>query len=66
MAAVDMVVAGKRRGSEAPHGGFDLRNNEGRPDRTKFFRRRDTDHDGYLSRPEVAVAYITALKASKP
>lgn len=56
LAAIDMVASGKRSGTEAPRGGFDLRNNEGRPDRSTFFRRLDTDKDGYLSRDEVEVA----------
>lgn len=53
-AAVDMVAAGERDGVEAPNGGFELRNNEGRPDRSKFFRRLDTDKDGYISREELS------------
>lgn len=55
VAAVDMVAAGKRDGTEAPRGGFGLRDNEGRPDRSIFFRQRDADHDGYLSRSELGL-----------
>jgi hypothetical protein len=53
-AALDMTAAGKRSGSEAPRGGFDLRNNEGNPQRSGFFRRLDADDDGYISREELA------------
>lgn len=54
VAAIDMTAAGKRSGSEAPRGGFDLHNNEGNPQRSSFFRRLDTNKDGYLSREEFA------------
>lgn len=52
VAALDMTAAGKRSGSEAPRGGFDLHNNEGNPQRSSFFRRLDADDDDYLSRAE--------------
>lgn len=51
--AVDQVAAGERRGTAAPKGGFGLANNEGRPDRSKFFRKLDTNRDGYISREEL-------------
>lgn len=56
VAAVAMVASGKRSGSEAPRGGFDLHNNEGNPQRSSFFRRLDADKDGFLSRDEFAAA----------
>lgn len=64
-AAVDMVAAGERDGVEAPNGGFELRNNEGRPDRSKFFRRLDTDKDGYISRDELSSASREGAKGTK-
>src|SRR4051812_42124583 len=51
--AIDRIAAGKRQGPAGITGGFDFRNNEGRPGRSKFFRKLDKNHDGYLSRSEL-------------
>jgi hypothetical protein len=61
-AAVDLAADGKRQGTETPNGGFGLANNEGRPDRSKYFRRLDTNHDGYLSRQELQAPPVPARK----
>jgi Ca2+-binding EF-hand superfamily protein len=53
--AIDRIAAGKRQGPAGVTGGFDLRNNEGRPDRSKFFRKLDKNRDGYLSRSELGL-----------
>ncbi|HWA28409.1 MAG TPA: hypothetical protein VG734_22355 [Lacunisphaera sp.] len=52
--ALDRVADGKRAGAVGLTGGFDLARNEGRPERSRFFRRLDTDHDGYISRRELS------------
>lgn len=52
-AAVERIAAGKETGQAGASGGFDLHNNEGRPDQSKFFRRLDINRDGYLSREEL-------------
>lgn len=51
---VDQAANGKRRGAAGLTGGFDLRANENRPDRSPVFRARDRNHDGYLSRDELS------------
>jgi hypothetical protein len=53
--ATDRIAAGKRQGPAGITGGFDLHNNEGRPDRSKFFRKLDKNRDGYLSRSELGL-----------
>lgn len=53
--ARDRIAAGKRLGPVGLTGGFELHNNEGRPDRSRFFRELDVDHDGYLSRNELGL-----------
>lgn len=53
--ALDRIAAGKRLGPVGLTGGFELHNNEGRPDRSRFFRELDLDHDGYLNRNELGL-----------
>lgn len=65
LGTLDLIAAGKRSGSEAPGEKFNLHQNENRPDRSEFFRRLDIDHDGYLSRSEVAAAHRTSSDAGK-
>ena len=50
--AIDRIAAGKRRGPAGITGGFDLANNEGNPERSRFFRRLDLNGDGSISREE--------------
>jgi hypothetical protein len=50
--AVARVADGRRRGTRTDDGGFDLRNNEGRPDQSQLFRQLDADKSGSLSREE--------------
>ena len=54
--AIDRIAAGKRQGPAGITGGFSLANNEGQPDRSRFFKKLDADGDGYLSRSEVNAA----------
>ena len=48
--AIDRIAAGKRSGPAGITGGFDLANNEGNPERSRFFRRLDVNKDGHISR----------------
>jgi hypothetical protein len=64
--AAQRVADGKRRGTRGPDGGFSLGNNEGHPERTKAFRRIDTDGDGYLSRGELEQSVRSSPNPSKP
>ena len=63
--AVDRIAAGKRQGSAGIAGGFDLAHNEGRPDRSKFFKRLDADGDGYISRSEFGAPSQPEQKETK-
>lgn len=65
LGAVAMVAAGKRSGTEAAHGGFSFGTNEGRPDQSKFFRRLDTDGDGFLSRGELGAGQALSIREAK-
>jgi hypothetical protein len=60
--AIDRIAAGKRNGPAGITGGFGLANNEGRPDRSRFFKKLDADGDGYLSRSEVSADSASAGK----
>jgi hypothetical protein len=58
--ALDRIAEGKRGGPMGATGGFDLHNNEGNPNRSKFFRRLDANHDGFLSRSELGMSVGSA------
>jgi hypothetical protein len=64
--AVDRIAAGKRQGPAGITGGFSLANNEGRPDRSRFFRKLDADGDGYLIRNEVSAPAPSSGEKAKP
>ncbi|HEY8994693.1 MAG TPA: hypothetical protein VIM71_08535 [Lacunisphaera sp.] len=53
--SLDRIAEGKQDGTGGPTGGLGLRDSEGRPDRSTFFRRLDTNRDGYLSRRELGM-----------
>ena len=57
-AAAERAAAGKRDGAAGNTGGFGLANNEGREDRSSFFRKLDKNDDGYVTEDE--------LRASQP
>lgn len=58
--AADRIAEGRRNGAGGASGKFGLLNNEGRPDRSKLFRKLDLDRDGYLDRNELGLREASA------